>query len=168
MSSGRRQQGFTYVCALLLVAASGAALAAAAEAWSHARQREKEAELFWIGNQFTQAICLYYQRSPGTVKHYPEKLEDLLEDHRFVTVQRYLRRIYTDPMTGKPEWGVIAAPGGGVMGVYSLSKEHATRMISKYENWRFVYEPPRRSPAGAMPLRYEQRLTTEYSRTSAF
>jgi type II secretory pathway pseudopilin PulG len=147
MSSGRRQRGFTYLCALLIVAVAGAGLAAIAELWSHARQREKEAELLWIGNQFKQAIGLYYQRSPGAVKRYPEKLEDLLEDRRFVSTQRYLRRIYTDPMTGKAEWGLISAPGGGVMGMRSLSTAKAIRVLegtNRYANWKFMYEPPPR------------------------
>ena len=99
MTNGKTQSGFTYLCALLLIATTGAALGAAAEAWSHARQREKEAQLIWIGNQFKQAIGLYYQRSPGTVKRYPATLEDLLQDYRFVTIQRYLRRVYADPIT---------------------------------------------------------------------
>lgn len=113
------QDGFTYLAALLLIAISAAALASVAEAWSHARQREKEAQLLWVGNQFKQAIGVYYQRSPGSVKRYPANLDDLVEDRRFATVQRYLRRIYLDPMTGKAEWEVIGAPGGGVMGVKS-------------------------------------------------
>jgi len=141
MSSGRTQSGFTYLCALLLVATTGAALGAAAEAWSHARQREKEAELIWVGNQFRQAIGLYYQRSPGTIKRYPATLEELLEDHRFVTTQRYLRRVYADPMTGKMEWGLVSAPTGGIMGVYSLSKQASLRLGTTYDEWRFMYEP---------------------------
>src|SRR5688572_19154677 len=105
MPSGK-QLGFTYVSALILIAGTGAALAAFAEAWSHARQREKEAELMWIGNQFKQAIGAYYHRSPGTVKRYPETLEDLLEDKRHLTTQRYLRKIYADPLTGATDWGL--------------------------------------------------------------
>lgn len=120
MRSGRHQRGFTYLTALLLVAAVGLGLAVTGELWSNARQREKEAELIWVGNQFKQAIGLYYQRSPGSVKKYPEKLEELLEDKRFLSTQRYLRKIYVDPITGKAQWGLVPAPGGGVMGVYSL------------------------------------------------
>jgi hypothetical protein len=124
----------------------GAGLAAVGEAWSHARQREKETELLWIGNQFKQAIGLYYQRSPGAVKRYPEKLEDLLEDRRFLSVQRYLRKIYSDPMNGKAEWGLVAAPQGGIMGVRSLSGTQAVRRIDPasgaYSDWQFVYQPP--------------------------
>jgi hypothetical protein len=65
---------------------------------------------------------LYFQRSPGTAKRYPARLGDLLEDRRFLSRQRYLRRIYVDPMTGKAEWGLVQAPQGGVMGVYSLAE----------------------------------------------
>ena len=151
MNSGKRprpgadQRGFTYLTALLLVAALGVGLAATGELSSHARQREKEAELVWIGNQFTQAIGLYYQRTPGAVKRYPEKLEDLLEDRRYLSMQRYLRKIYADPLSGKPEWGLVPAPGGGIMGIRSLSNSTPIRQLDGAKNktgWRFVYEPP--------------------------
>jgi type II secretory pathway pseudopilin PulG len=145
MRSGRPAQGFTYLGALLGVAIVGAGLAATGEIWSHARQREKEAELIWIGAQFTQAIGLYYQRSPGAVKRYPSKLEDLLEDRRYPTTQRYLRKIYTDPLSGKPAWDLIPAPGGGIMGVRSFSTAKSIRVMKSgatYSAWRFVYEPP--------------------------
>ena len=153
MSSGK-QQGFTYLSALFLVGAMGVGLVAIGESWSHARQREKEAELIWIGNKFTQAIGLYYQRSPGAVKRYPEKLEDLLEDRRYLSTQRYLRKIYTDPMSGKAAWGLVAAPGGGIMGVFSAAEGKPVRSgppardgnsagkAMSYRDWPFIYEPP--------------------------
>jgi len=99
-----------------------------------------------------QAIGSYYERSPGTVKRYPEKLEYLVEDHRYLSVQRHLRRIYRDPITGTTNWGVVRAPDGGVMGVYSMSEQvpigrlglHVwkQRSSASYENFRFVYAPP--------------------------
>lgn len=144
MSSGKRQDGFTYFVALILVAATGAGLAGAAQFWSHTRQRDKEAELLWIGEQFKQAIGLYYQRSPGAIKRYPEKLEELLEDRRHLTIARYLRRIYTDPMTGKTDWGLVKASSGGIMGVYSLSRAQPIRLLDDartYEQWQFIYTP---------------------------
>lgn len=146
MISGKGERGFTYLTALLFVAVTGFGLAAISEAWSHSRQREKEAELIWIGNQFKQAIGLYYHRSPAAMNRYPQKLEDLLEDRRFPNPQRYLRRIYADPMTGKAEWGIIAAPDGGVMGVYSRSAVKPLKTAqfgSSYAERQFVYEPPK-------------------------
>jgi type II secretory pathway pseudopilin PulG len=154
MRSGRRQSGFTYLTALLLVAVVGAGLAATAGVWSQTRQREKEAELQWIGAQFTQAIALYYQRTPGTAKRYPETLEDLLEDKRSVNVQRYLRKVYADPMTGKSEWGLVTDAEGGITGVFSLSsaepiktgnfsaRDKGFENARQYSDWRFVYVPP--------------------------
>lgn len=153
MSSGK-QQGFTYLSALFLVGAMGVGLVAIGESWSHARQREKEAELIWIGEQFRQAIGLYYQRSPGVMKRYPEKLEDLLEDRRFLTVQRYIRKVYDDPMVANASWGLVPAPGGGIMGVYSMApakpiravahgrENHSSASATSYRDWVFSYSPP--------------------------
>lgn len=116
----------------------GGGLAAYGEMASHARQREQEAELIWIGNQFREAIGLYYQRSPGAVKRYPGKLEELLEDGRFLNRQRYLRRVYADPMSGKAEWGLVEVPEGGIAGVYTLAEG------SVLSQRRFTYQPPAR------------------------
>ena len=157
MTSGRpllRQRGFTYLVAMFAVAVAGILLAATGELWSHSRQREKERELLYLGDRFREAIGLYYQRTPGAVKRYPEKLEDLLEDKRYLSMQRYLRKIYADPMTGAARWGTVAAPGGGINGVYSLSggqpiksggfgsQDKSFAGSSRYSDWRFVYEPP--------------------------
>lgn len=152
MNIGKRQQGFTYLAILFFVGVAGLGLAAFGESWSHARQREKEAELIWIGEQFRQAIGLYYHRSTGPVKRYPEKLEDLLEDKRYLTVQRYLRKVYVDPLTGKSEWGMVPAPGGGVMGIYSLAAAKPIRSIAgatSFRDWQFIYEPPAALPTPA-------------------
>ena len=144
MTSGRHA-GFTYLSALIAVAVMGVGLASVGEAWSRKNQREREAELLWIGEQFRMAIGLYYQRTPGAVKRFPEKMEDLLEDKRFLSTQRYLRRVYADPMTGKPQWVLVPAPGGGFMGVRSLSEKPALSLRGKsrnYAEWTFIYEPP--------------------------
>jgi type II secretory pathway pseudopilin PulG len=154
MSAGRKkQQGFTYLALLIAVAVSGAVLASVGELASHAQQREKEAELLFVGQEFRQAIAGYYERSPGGAKRYPQKLDDLLEDKRYPTPQRYLRRVYPDPITGKAEWGLVDAPGGGIMGVYSLSEAQPVRSggfsmadesfadAARYADWRFFYSP---------------------------
>lgn len=144
MRSSEAHQGFTYLTVLVFVALTGLGLATVAESWSHARQREKEAELLWVGNQFIQAIGLYYERSPGAIKRYPESLDDLLEDRRFLSKQRYLRRIYADPMTGKADWDLVEAPGGGIVGIRSRSTSRAVgRMarVSGYSQWDFTYSP---------------------------
>ena len=155
------QQGFTLIAVLIATAIIGLGLAATGEVWSRTKQREREQDLLFAGNQFRQAIANYYERSPGGVKKYPEKLEDLLQDTRYATTQRYLRRIYPDPMTGKADWGLIPSPEGGVMGVYSQSKEapvkssgfafvnSAFENAATYELWQFAYLPRAPAPAPA-------------------
>jgi len=163
MKSGnppRRQEGVTYLVVLFFVAASSAMLAATAIICSHERQRQKEEELLWIGNQFREAIGLYYQRTPGAVKRYPEKLEDLLEDKRYLITVRYLRQIYRDPMTGKAQWGLIAAPSGGFLGVHSVSESEAIKVTdrpngessrtARHADWAFAYVPPPNPASGAV------------------
>ena len=139
---------------MFAVAIAGLLLAITSEVSSQSRQREKEKELLYVGDQFREAIALYYQRTPGRVKRYPEKLEELLEDKRYLSMQRYLRKVHADPMTGKSQWGTIAAPGGGIMGVYSLSDQRPIKSANfdtrdetfaggqRYSDWKFLYEPP--------------------------
>ncbi|MCI3953246.1 MAG: hypothetical protein K0R53_2745 [Burkholderiales bacterium] len=156
MHSGRvdaAQLGYTYLALLIAVAVIGVGLVAASEVWSQTRQREKEQELLFIGEQFRQAIGAYYERTPGAVKRYPEKLQDLLEDKRYLAKQRYLRKLFVDPITGKADWGVVPAPGGGIMGVYSKSEDRPLKTANfsdenknfdgarRYAQWRFVYQP---------------------------
>lgn len=155
LSGERSQRGFTYLAALILVALMGGGLAAYGEMASHAQQREKEAELIWIGNQFREAIGLYYQRSPGMVKRYPETLEALLDDRRFLTRQRYLRRLYVDPITGSADWGLVPAAEGGIKGVHSPSvgtpigaADAKGRPGGSYREWHFLYEPAFVSTSG--------------------
>ncbi len=148
-----KSAGFTYMALLFAIAVMGVALAATGIFWHQASQREKEQELLFIGNQFRQAIGFYYERSPGGVKRYPQRLEDLLADPRGIGAQRYLRKIYRDPMTKEAKWGTVQSPEGGIMGVYSLSQETPVktgnfRLIDsafegkgKYEEWRFIYSP---------------------------
>lgn len=146
------QAGFTYLAALFLIVVMGVVLAAIGKMWGTAQQREKERELLFVGNQFRQAIGLYYQRSPGGQKTFPLKLEDLLLDSRQPGVQRYLRKIYRDPMTGQAEWAVFVV-NDRITGVYSMSQETPLKSSNfrladkkfegaeKYGDWKFVYTP---------------------------
>jgi type II secretory pathway pseudopilin PulG len=155
MPSGSRagEAGFSYVAMLLAVAVVGLGLVATAQVWSQWSQREKEQELLFAGNQFRMAIERYHNDSPGAAKRYPRSLEQLLQDNRHITVKRHLRKIYRDPISGKPEWGLITAPDGAIMGVHSLSqaapiktagflkRDEAFKGATRYADWRFVYEP---------------------------
>jgi type II secretory pathway pseudopilin PulG len=147
--------GFTFIGLLLIVAIMGVALLAVGEVWSFAQKREKEYALLYVGGQFRQAIRLYYMHTPaaGKLQPYPMSLDDLLKDPRYPSTQRYLRKIYLDPLSNGPEWGLLKYPNGGIYGVYSLStetpiKRNNFRQIdkgfegkTKYADWMFVYVP---------------------------
>lgn len=89
-------------------------MAGAGQVWQVKAQREKEAELLYVGEQFRKAIMSYY--NTGT-KQFPETLEELLEDKRTPAIKRHLRKIYTDPVTNTTEWGIIeeSPPGGNTV-----------------------------------------------------
>ena len=167
MLAANPQSGFTYIGLMIIVMIIGAGLAATGTFFSHQAQREKERELLFVGDQFRAAIGSYYRRSPGAAS-YPKKLEDLLEDKRFPMPVRHLRRLYADPMTGKPDWGLVQAPGdGGIMGIYSASAQapiktdnfdvanEAFKDAEHYADWKFVFkapepvQPPPQAPAPA-------------------
>lgn len=150
--------GFTYVGLLLVIALAGVALAGAGTLWSTETRRDREAELLFAGEQFQRAITAYYDLGPAGVKQFPAKLEDLLQDRRFPTTRRYLRKIFVDPMTGNREWGLVRGPGGTITGVYSMSEAAPIKRADfptqykqfesaqSYRDWRFVYAPPGGAP----------------------
>ncbi|MNK73173.1 hypothetical protein D3C87_926660 [compost metagenome] len=147
-------QGFTYLGLLFMIAILGTTLAAGGTLWSAAQQRENERDLLFIGAEFRKGIASYYERTPGTVKRYPLNMSDLLRDNRHLAMVRHVRRIYIDPMTKSQDWGIVRAPDGGIMGIYSLSdarpikRSEVQRLnidfekASKYSDWKFFYEPP--------------------------
>lgn len=120
---GSRQQGFTYLGLMVLIAIMGIVLASVGEVWHTAMKREKEQELLFVGNQFRRALSLYHDSTLGQGRRQPLSLEELLRDPRFPGTQRYLRKIYADPITGSPQWGLVKGPGGEIYGVHSLSEE---------------------------------------------
>jgi type II secretory pathway pseudopilin PulG len=150
-----RVGGFTFIGLLMAVAIMGVALLAVGEVWSFTQKREKELELLFVGGQFRQAIKLYYVHTPATsqLQRYPMALEDLLKDPRYPSTQRYLRKMYLDPINNSSEWGLLKNPNGSIFGVYSLAqgtpikKSNFTAVNgdfenrTKYSDWVFKYAP---------------------------
>ena len=158
------EDGFIYLWALFAVALAGTIMAGTAQVWQIQSQREKEAELLYVGEQFRKAIMSYYNSSPGNSKEFPKSLEDLLLDSRSPVIKRHLRKIYRDPMTNSDEWGFIeeaAANTGSVassnitariIGVHSLSekkplkKDKFPEQYAKfteaitYREWKFFFD----------------------------
>ena len=147
-----RQGGVTYLAVLFLMAIGAVAVAGQGAFSALDGQREREEELLFVGAQFRQAIASYYESTPGPVKRYPESLEDMLLDRRFVPARRHLRRMYFDPITGVKGWGEVKAPEGGVMGVFSLSRARPVKQAgfaerdsafvgkTRYDGWVFLYQ----------------------------
>jgi hypothetical protein len=150
----RRQRGVTYLGVLLLVAVSSIVLAGQVAFSSIEGEREREAELLVVGAEFRRAIASYFEGTPGPDKQHPRSLEDLELDRRFDPPRRHLRRIYADPVTGAATWGELRAPGGGIMGIHSLSKARPFRQAglsgpegefagkATYSDWVFKYSGP--------------------------
>jgi type II secretory pathway pseudopilin PulG len=131
----RRSGGFTYLALLFAIAILGVALAITGEVASTTARREREAQLRWVGAQFTDAIASYYYASPAaSARAYPRSLDDLLLDTRFPNVRRHLRQVYLNPITDEPDWMLIPAPQIGFSGVATPpSEDAATR--------QFVFTP---------------------------
>ena len=119
MPAGER--GFAFVAVLMLLATVMLGLAVAGPLWSQQARRDKEQELLRVGALYARALASYRDRSPGSAKQYPARLDDLLEDRRFVGLMRHLRTLYPDPVNPGPPWGLVLDADQRITGVYSQS-----------------------------------------------
>jgi type II secretory pathway pseudopilin PulG len=146
----RPERGFTYLGLLVLVALIGLALATAGEVASTAAQREREAQLLWVGHEYRAAIGRYWSRK----RTYPLALEDLLGPATDDPVQvHYIRQLYPDPMTNAVDWALLPAPNGGILGVASSSSRAPLKTgnfdladqgfadAKTYADWQFTFQP---------------------------
>jgi len=169
MPTGKcRQAGLTYIGLLIAVVFFGLGSVGAARLLVTTERAEREAELLFIGHQFRQAIHSYFAAGPRAGQ-YPPKLDDLLQDSRYPTPKRHLRRLFVDPITGKTDWGLVLAPEGGIMGIYSQSEREPQKRANfdltdadfelalqrqqaqgvapldaspySYRDWKFIYRP---------------------------
>jgi len=109
--------GFTYLGVLAAIAVMGIGATAASELWAASARRQQLEQLDWVGHQFEQAIRSYYEASPGGWKRFPKTLNDLIEDRRYATVRRHLRRVYVNPLTNAVDWELVSSPDGGFRAV---------------------------------------------------
>lgn len=136
----RKARGFTYLMLLWWVAIGSVMLAAIGQSWSIEMRRAREQELVFRGEQIRMALQHYHDAGPGDVKTYPRKLSDLLEDGRNGRPQRYLRRLWPDPITGSPDWGLIKE-GEQIVGVFSPSGKVPLAPpdgVRSYRDWVFA------------------------------
>lgn len=127
----RRQQGFTYLGLIILVAIIGLVGAMTLKADALLRRAAAEEDLLEIGAQFSNALQSYAAATPRGQPTQPPSLEQLLRDPRFPQPRRHLRKIFVDPVTGKAEWGVVYVNGDkGVVAVYSLSQARPLKIAN--------------------------------------
>jgi type II secretory pathway pseudopilin PulG len=147
----RTQAGLVLLALLLVLMLGGLSTLIAAEVWATTMQREREAQLLFVGDQYRRAITSYYSMTPSAVKVFPRSLNDLLEDDRFPGRVQHLRRLYRDPMTDG-DW-VLVKLGEGIVGVHSLSEAPTLKkagfpsqykefeVTKTYDQWHFVSRP---------------------------
>lgn len=89
----RTDRGFLLVGLVTMMAIFGIMSGTAVQQWSVIELREREAQLLFIQEQYAQAILEYQKDQGGSL---PTKLEQL--DERGQKNQRFIRRLYVDPM----------------------------------------------------------------------
>ncbi|MEW6369124.1 MAG: prepilin-type N-terminal cleavage/methylation domain-containing protein [Acidobacteriota bacterium] len=143
------ERGFTLVTLLVVLSVMMILMGVGMELWSSVMRQEREEELIFRGQQIVQAIRLYRAKFRGT---YPPSLKVLQE-------QKFLRKLYEDPMTEDGTWNLVVASGGGeqgyalipdteqkrgliqIIGVASRSKQKSARIYSNattYDKWLFT------------------------------
>lgn len=126
-----RCNGFTYLGLLIALAIIAIASTATLQLGIIMQRRVAEDELLKIGAEFQNALLQYAKATPAGLNSAPKSLQSLLRDPRYPNTQRYLRKLYIDPLTGKEEWGSIASPDGkGIIGVFSLSEDKPIKIAN--------------------------------------
>lgn len=90
------ERGFTLAGALTILAILAIFWALTLPLWARIKQRDKEEELIFRGNEYVEAIGRYHQKY-GT---YPPDLETLQK-------LKFIRKLYVDPMTKTGKWKVL-------------------------------------------------------------
>lgn len=157
----RAADGWAYLFLLVAVAVVAGAAAGAVQVGSTIARRQAEQQLIDIGLQFAQALQRYAAMSPAGHPTAPRDLDQLLADDRFPGTVRHLRRVYDDPLTGVPAWGLVRDGEGLIVGVHSLSPQApimeagfpealaGLEGAASYQEWVFRAPQP---PGVPMPL----------------
>lgn len=156
--SRRRARGMLLLGVLVLLGVMAALGAEIGMRWADDRQRADEEELLFVGEQYRQAIESYWRSTPGGVRQWPTRLDDLIADNRYPQPRRHLRKLYPDPVAPDQPWGLVQV-GAGIVGVHSQSEAEPFRRsgftmrqagftgAARYADWKFSVVVP----AGPLP-----------------
>ncbi|HZB87979.1 MAG TPA: type II secretion system protein [Terracidiphilus sp.] len=90
------EEGFVLVAVIFLLAILVLSLSIAIPKVKASIQRDREIETMHRGLQYARAVKLYYKKFNA----YPPSVDALVKTNEI----RFLRKRYTDPMTGKDDW----------------------------------------------------------------
>ena len=103
-----RTRGYAFLIMMMMVTILLISLTAALPSVYTAGQREKEEELIFRGNEYARAI-MFFHRKFG---RYPSTMEELSKKTNGI---RFLRHMYTDPISRNGKWRLIHANGQGMI-----------------------------------------------------
>lgn len=162
MNFDRRARGMALLAVMIVLVASTVAATMSIHLLKVQRQREQERELLRLGQRFSDALAAYAAATPGGGRELPRTLNDLLEDPRYPTARRHLRRIEADPLTHRFEWGVVRN-NDRIEGIYSLSERQPFKRANfpenlasfsnarRYSDWKFTVAAASAAPAAPAP-----------------
>lgn len=143
---------------LLAIVTAALAVSSGSRLLGNDLRRDREEELLAVGDEIRRAIEAYHAKNSGGMNPFPRRLEWLLKDPNQPTTQRYLRRLYRDPLADRDtvrltepvQWGLILDVNGQIVGVHSTSTREplksgnfpkqyeAFREARRYSDWRFI------------------------------
>ena len=153
------QAGFTYFGLLFAIATIALGMGAGAGMLSNDLRRDKELDLLFAGDAIRRAIEIYHAKNAAGQDPFPKQLEWLLRDPHQPSTQRYLRKIFRDPMHDPDQadsyrmantWVLIYGPGERIIGVHSNSRDTPLKRAGfpqpyegfsqarTYAEWRFI------------------------------
>ncbi len=152
MKSGE-ENGYVLIVAIIAVNLLAIFSLMAASMWERESEREREAELFFRGNEYVRAIAKFRKKN---LNRYPENIEILFK-------KKFIRKLYKDPVSDSGEWNFVmkskvsgnkkllivpAAMLGKyikrayLIGVSSTSINEGFRVYrgkSRYDEWAFYF-----------------------------
>lgn len=131
-TGGDREHGVIFIWVLVSLFVLAVLLMAAAQPASIIMHREREKELVFRGQEYTEAIRRYMMENHGT---FPTHLKDLMKPGGPKRI-RYIRHLYSNPFARDGKWGLLA-PG--------------TTLVTIGKDGQPVYTPQGGGPMGSSP-----------------
>ncbi len=95
----KNKRGFLYIMVLFAIVVISIMMLKTFESWEYIISRDKEDELIFRGEQIVNAISLYNKKKGA----FPHSLKKLYEE-------KYLRKLYKDPISEDGEWNIVSIP----------------------------------------------------------